>query len=156
MEAEIHEFYLKGYPQQVYRVGLGELMPAERRETFPTTNYFDKTNQTGSLGFMDIGVRTRMVPVEYEGNHSSREKERRRVLAVLVIGIEPDYMRRALATQLVARAEKIAEEWDLSEVLIDTITNPNATGLARKLGYILYNCDTYGIKNVAKARTILT
>ncbi|MBI3027068.1 hypothetical protein HYY70_03055 [Candidatus Woesearchaeota archaeon] len=74
---DVHEFWLKagreGYgwnPKKtlpIYRVALGELIDATKRSMFlppPNSHDPDFWNKSGSIGFMDLTVKTREVPKE--------------------------------------------------------------------------------------------
>lgn len=172
-----HEFWLKdhewsgkygqpapGEDRIIYRLALRELIDASERTVFKPpwgSHSQDFWNKSGSVGFMDLSVRDVLVPKEgavpypnpnsspyLEDDYSYEACEIRRVLMILVTGIEPEYRRRGYAGQLRLRAEEIAREWGLDTLVADHIENPDSRKAMVRLGYQLFDHGLSGVKRL--------
>ncbi len=167
----VHEFYLQKFSDdfcrrldyenenlEIYRVALGDLIPARERETYPPS-YGSKSpdlwNPSGSVGFMDLKIDKKRVPkigahplANFDYLYASTDCEVVTALIIQTIGIEPAYRRMGYGTFLKRRAEEIALKWGLDILVADTVENPIMRRLNEALGYILYDEGMYAVKRL--------
>ena len=125
----------------VYRVALGKLIPANQRKTERVS--FDNS-QTGSVGFMDVARLNRAIPARTEEDYETKE-----VLAILVMGIEPEFRGRiGYLRYFFERAETLAREWGLDTVVADSIKNPKLRRVIERFGYETYFKGELGVKRL--------
>jgi len=139
---EQHAFYLMNKylnrEDNIYRVAFGSLIEAKNRETLtpgPKCSHID--NKSGEIGFIDMVVESKTVPKIKNGEYSSDYGDLREVLTIRHLGVEPEYFRQGYATQLVKRAEEIALEKGLSEIVAES-TNEMSRPLFLKKGYTIF------------------
>jgi GNAT superfamily N-acetyltransferase len=99
----------------------GELMPERLGCTWPESQ---RTWLSGTQGFLD-----------FQNLYDRKMKER--TLLLLLIGVEPDYMRTGVATALVRAAEQLASERGLLTVQTTEARSDNdaEVGLFENCGY---------------------
>ena len=151
MEAPRYEFWMQDYPSpgqnnSIYRVALGELIPSNEREIYRPQGNFEGANKTGSIGYMDLKIRESIVPIAPP--KPKIIKDVRIVLAIQVIGIEPNHQRKGFASRLVHRAEEIGFESGIDTILADGIMTDASRKMFSKLGYYLYDNGGYGVKRI--------
>lgn len=161
LEIPVHEFYLKD--SKVYRVALGDLIPAAERTTFRPRDEWnpERRNQTGSIGFMDVIIDDQQVPKigtkpfpnptrkrHSSGIYAGEDYETIRALIINDIAIEHDYRKQGYATLLKQRAEELAREWGLEAVVSPFLWSPRMRRISRKLGYTLYEGERKAVKRL--------
>lgn len=161
------EFFLQNFPRQgdnhtVYRVCLGDIIPATERVTFtPGEKSPDLRNNTGSIGYMDVVIKEQSVPkidakpmpnprrsryLVYE--YAASEFEIVQALTIYDIAIEPPFRRKDYSRLLQEKAEELALEWGLNIVVSEQILNPIMRRLSYRMGYTLYGNGKQGVKRL--------
>lgn len=161
LEVPVHEFYLRD--SKVYRVALGDLIPAAKRKTFRPLDPWnpERRNQTGSIGFMDVKVEDQLVPkvgakprpnpsrrMHSAGLYSLDDCEYTKALVINDIAIEPTHRKQGYATRLKQRAEELAREWELEAVVSPYLQSARMKRISKRLGYILYDGGRKAIKRL--------
>lgn len=174
---EFHEFWLKAGREEhgwnpketlpIYRVALGELIDATQRKTYPPVegskdpNFW---NKSGSIGFMDLRVKTQLVPRDgarpypnpsqnpfLEHEFLMEDYEERETLTIEVMGVEPENRGQSYARFLKKRAEEIALEWGLDIIVAEMIDNRKIRNIARRYGFQLYDGGSNAVKRLNQA-----
>ncbi|MBI4158904.1 hypothetical protein HY500_01445 [Candidatus Woesearchaeota archaeon] len=126
----------------VYRIALGELIPTNTRKTI--TDWSNPNSQTGSVGFMDVVCQSRAIPFESGIGYETKD-----VLAILVVGIEPEFRGRSrYLGYFFERAESLAREWGLDTIIADWIGNIKLRKVIGRFGYELYYEGEFGVKRL--------
>lgn len=155
---EMHEFWL-AIPlhdhEKVYRVALGKLMDAAKRKSFnPPQNSLEARTKTGSIGYMDLQVRERYVPLPQREHRPfsspvySLDRQRISVSSVVILylAIEPKYRRKGYARLLVQRAEELALQWGAEAIMGWGIVHEAMAHIHRKMGYDVNEEGTLAVK----------
>ena len=167
---EINEFWLKRHSEEyswppeenktgTYRVALGELIDATQRKTYPPRPSYaeapnpDCWNKSGSIGFMDLSVKSHLVPIEYarpllSSAYATDDYEEKEALTIDIIGIEPEHQGKGHARFLKRRAEEIALEWNLDTIVSILIENSIMRDYNVRLGYALYDGGKKAVKRL--------
>jgi len=133
----------------VVRLALGELVDSRRRHNFkPNLNYSPQEfgNLTGRVGFMDFVVRTCWVPPEESKGDEMFVREA--AVDVLKIGVEPKFQGRGYSKLMIKRAEEIAVQEMIGEVVVDMIKNQRLSEHLAHRGYLLYHNGGNAVKRV--------
>ena len=133
-------YFLHEFP--VYRIALGELISANKRKTI--TDWSNPNSQTGSVGFMDVVRQSRAIPAENEVSYEIKD-----VLAILVMGIEPEFRGRSRYLRyFFERAESLAREWGLDTIVADCIGNQKLRKVIGRFGYETYFRGKLGVRRL--------
>lgn len=168
-----HEFWLKMYPDSPdnyrpestgrFRIALGELIEARDRKTFPPMpdgpSNPDLWNKSGQIGFLGLTIANKSVPKADAlpvANPSGTpilqylytDHEKRRVVEVLDVGIEPEYRRKGYGTLLMQRVEEIALEHGIDTIVTSEIQSGPMRDLNIKLGYTLFDGGRFAVKRL--------
>lgn len=131
----------------IARVALGKLMDSRKRHSFrPDLRYSPNEfgNLTGSVGFMDFVIRPCWVPPEsYTGEEMF---VREAAVDVLRISVEPVFLGRGYSKLLMRRAEEIAVEEKVGEVVVDMIKSERLKEHLGHRGYVLYHSGGNAVK----------
>ena len=127
---------------QTYRIALGKLIPTNTRKTI--TDWSNPNSQTGSVGFMDVVRQSRAIPAENEVSYEIKD-----VLAILVMGIEPEFRGRSRYLRyFFERAESLAREWRLDTIVADCIGNQKLRKVIGRFGYETYFRGELGVRRL--------
>ena len=126
----------------VYGIALGELIPTNTRKTI--TDWSNPDSQTGSVGFMDVVRQNRAIPAENGIGYEIKD-----VLAILVVGIEPEFRGRfGYIRYFAERAETLARELGLDTVIADCIGNIKLRKVIGRFGYETYYEGELGVRRL--------